>query len=207
MEHCSQIEASYRDALAGQISRRPVIEMTIPSSLDPTLAPKGKHVASLFTQYTPYDIQGGWTDERCEQYAQQCFSVIEEYCPGFIDSVTHYEVLSPVHLENIFGLSGGNIFHSAMGLDQLYWLRPTAGWSKYRTPVQGLYLCGAGTHPGQTKHKQFTSMSTIHSFIALSSCMCALYVCLCVVGGGVMGSPGRNCAQVVGWDWEAGKYR
>ena len=160
VENSSQIEDAYLDALQGRISTRPVIEMTIPSSLDPTLtANKEHHVASLFTQYTPYDIQGGWTDAACAAYAARCFSVIEEYCPGFTASIMHYEVLPPPILERIFGLSGGNIFHAAMGLDQLYWLRPTVGWSQYRTPIHGLYLCGAGTHPGQPA----TAIHSIHT--------------------------------------------
>ena len=171
IEHTQQIEAAYRAALGGQPSPYPVIEMTIPSSLDPTLAPPGQHVASLFTQYTPYSVEGGWTDEARHRYAQSVFAVIEQYCPGFTASLLHYEVLAPPDLEAEFGLSGGNIFHTAMGLDQLAYLRPVKGWGRYRAPVEGLYLCGAGTHPG----------------------------------GGVMGSPGRNCSEIVMYDVQRGK--
>ena len=171
IEHTRQIESAYHAALGGRPSPYPVIEMTIPSSLDPTLAPPGQHVASLFTQYTPYHIEGGWTDDARHRYAQSVFAVIEQYCPGFTASLLHYEVLTPVDLEAEFGLSGGNIFHTAMGLDQLAWLRPVKGWGRYRAPVDGLYLCGAGTHPG----------------------------------GGVMGSPGRNCAEIVSYDIQRSK--
>jgi phytoene dehydrogenase-like protein len=145
-----EIEVAYRDALAGRPSTRPVIEMTLPSSLDPTLAPPGKHVMSLFVQYTPYTLaQGTWDDPGItEAFADRVFRVIEEFAPGFTASVLARDILSPLDLERIFGLTGGNIFHGAMSLDQLFWLRPAPGWSRYRTPIANLYLCGAGAHPG-----------------------------------------------------------
>lgn len=145
-----EIEVAFRDALAGRPSARPVIEMTLPSSLDPTLAPPGKHVMSLFVQYTPYTLaQGSWDDPGTkEAFADRVFRVIEEFAPGFTASVLARDILSPLDLERIFGLTGGNIFHGAMGPDQLFWRRPAPGWSRYRTPVKNLYLCGAGAHPG-----------------------------------------------------------
>ena len=145
-----EIEAAYRDALAGQPSARPVIEMTLPSALDPTVAPPGKHVMSLFVQYTPYALaRGTWDDSGIKDaFADRVFQVIEESAPGFTTSVLARDVLSPIDLERIFGLTGGNIFHGAMRLDQLFWFRPAPGWSRYRTPVENLYLCGAGAHPG-----------------------------------------------------------
>jgi phytoene dehydrogenase-like protein len=145
-----EIEDAYHDALLGRPSARPVIEMTLPSSLDPSLAPRGQHVMSLFVQYTPYKLaSGSWDDPGVKDaFADRVFSVIETYAPGFTRSVIARDVLSPVDLERVFGLTGGNIFHGAMGLDQLFWLRPAPGWSRYRTPVKGLYLCGAGAHPG-----------------------------------------------------------
>lgn len=145
-----EIEAAYRDALAGKSSARPVIEMTIPSSIDDTLAPAGQHVASLFVQYTPCTLDdGSWDDPgRKERFADRVLELIEGYAPGFTASVLHRDVLSPLDLERIFGLTGGNIFHGAMSPDQLFWLRPAPGWSRYHTPVRGLYLCGAGAHPG-----------------------------------------------------------
>jgi phytoene dehydrogenase-like protein len=145
-----EIEVAYRDALAGRPSTRPVIEMTLPSSLDPTLAPPGKHVMSLFVQYTPYTLaQGTWDDPGItEAFADRVFRVIEEFAPGFTASVLARDILSPLDLERIFGLTGGNIFHGAMGFDQLFWFRPAPGWSRYRTPIANLYLCGAGAHPG-----------------------------------------------------------
>jgi len=144
------IEEAYRDSLLGKSSERPIIEMTIPSSLDKTVAPSGKHVAQLFVQYTPYHLsQGSWVDPRTKEvFADRVFDVIEEYAPGFKKSVVGRDILSPYDLETIFGLTGGNIFHSAMGLDQLFWFRPAPGFANYRSPIQNLYLCGAGTHPG-----------------------------------------------------------
>jgi len=126
----------------GKSSERPIIEMTIPSSLDKTVAPSGKHVAQLFVQYTPYHLsQGSWVDPRTKEvFADRVFDVIEEYAPGFKKSVVGRDILSPYDLETIFGLTGGNIFHSAMGLDQLFWFRPAPGFANYRSPIQNLFV-------------------------------------------------------------------
>eukprot|EP01100_Stratorugosa_tubuloviscum_P008774 TRINITY_DN3651_c0_g1_i1.p1 TRINITY_DN3651_c0_g1~~TRINITY_DN3651_c0_g1_i1.p1 ORF type:complete len:581 (+),score=293.20 TRINITY_DN3651_c0_g1_i1:140-1882(+) len=143
-----EIELAYADAaFYGRPSTRPVIEMTIPSSLDPTIAPPGKHVAQLFVQYTPYNWN--WEDPGVkEQFAERVFNVIEEFCPGFKSSIIGKDILSPKDLENIFGLTGGNIFHGAMGLDQLFLARPAAGFSGYQSPIKNLFMCGSSTHPG-----------------------------------------------------------
>uniref|UniRef100_A0A8C8M9M8 Pyridine nucleotide-disulfide oxidoreductase domain-containing protein 2 n=1 Tax=Oncorhynchus tshawytscha TaxID=74940 RepID=A0A8C8M9M8_ONCTS len=129
---------------------RPMIEMTIPSVLDPTLAPPGSHVVLLFTQFTPYSLVGGraWTDQDREAFADSVFSWIEQYAPGFKSSIVGKDILTPPDLERIFGLTGGNIFHGAMSLDQLYLARPLPSLSDYRSPIKGLYLCGSGSHPG-----------------------------------------------------------
>ncbi|POO02529.1 NAD(P)-binding domain containing protein [Trema orientale] len=149
-ESMENIDSACQDAWNGVPSRRPVMEMTIPSSLDETISPPGKHVVSLFTQYTPYKpSDGSWEDAAYrESYAHRCFDIIEEYAPGFRSSVIGYDMLTPPDLEREFGLTGGNIFHGAMGLDSLFLLRPVKGWSNYRTPVRGLYMCGSGSHPG-----------------------------------------------------------
>eukprot|EP00644_Phytophthora_capsici_P011061 jgi/Phyca11/565409/estExt2_Genewise1.C_PHYCAscaffold_180047 len=145
-----QIEDAFLDAQHGLCSRRPVIEMNIPTSLDPTIAPSGKHIALLFVQYTPYKPKdGSWSEPgKKERFASQVFSVIEEYAPGFTKSIVDYDMLTPPDLEEIFSLPRGNIFHGAMGFDQLFWMRPMSGYSSYRTPIDGLYFCSAGTHPG-----------------------------------------------------------
>ncbi|XP_004087605.2 pyridine nucleotide-disulfide oxidoreductase domain-containing protein 2 isoform X2 [Nomascus leucogenys] len=144
------LHQAFEDAVYGLPSHRPMIELCIPSSLDPTLAPPGCHVVSLFTQYTPYTLAGGkaWDEQERDAYADRVFDCIEAYAPGFKDSVVGRDILTPPDLERIFGLPGGNIFHCAMSLDQLYFARPVPLHSGYRCPLQGLYLCGSGAHPG-----------------------------------------------------------
>ncbi|CAN0861870.1 Pyridine nucleotide-disulfide oxidoreductase domain-containing protein 2 [Linum grandiflorum] len=144
------IEKACQDAENGLPSQRPTMEMTIPSVLDTTISPPGKHVVGLFTQYTPYKpSDGSWDDPTYrEKYAQRCFNMIDEYAPGFSSSVIGYDMLTPPDLEREIGLTGGNIFHGAMGLDSLFLMRPVKGWSDYKTPIRGLYLCGSGAHPG-----------------------------------------------------------
>ncbi|KAL5715263.1 hypothetical protein ACHQM5_017104 [Ranunculus cassubicifolius] len=149
-ESMEEIDTASRDAWNGLPSRRPLIEMTIPSVLDTTISPPGKHVINLFIQYTPYKpVDGSWEDSVYrEKFAKRCFSLIDEYAPGFSSSIIGYDMLTPPDLEREFGLTGGNIFHGAMGLDSLFLMRPVKGWSGYRTPVGGLYICGSGAHPG-----------------------------------------------------------
>ncbi|KAK9948613.1 hypothetical protein M0R45_004181 [Rubus argutus] len=149
-ESMGEIGAACQEAWNGLPSRRPVMEVTIPSSLDKTISPPGKHVVSLFTQYTPYKpSDGSWEDPTYrESYANRCFNLMDEYAPGFSSSVIGYDMLAPPDLEREFGLTGGNIFHGAMGLDSLFLMRPVKGWSGHRTPVRGLYMCGSGSHPG-----------------------------------------------------------
>jgi len=143
-----ELEASFAAACAGRLPERPMIEMTIPSTLDNTLAPPGKHVASLFVQHVPYTLRDGNWDTARDRFADRVFTVIDELAPGFSASVLHRDVLAPPDLERIFGITGGNIFHGAMSPDRLWFRRPLGGLGGYRTPVAGLYLCGAGTHPG-----------------------------------------------------------
>ena len=129
---------------------RPMLEVCLPTSLDSTLAPPGCHVMSIFSQYTPYHLaEGAWTEERKDQYASEVFDCIERYAPGFKQLIVGTDVLTPPDLEHVFGLTGGNIFHGSMSLDQLYLARPTLLNSSYSTVgVKGLYLCGSGAHPG-----------------------------------------------------------
>ncbi|XP_053407080.1 pyridine nucleotide-disulfide oxidoreductase domain-containing protein 2-like isoform X2 [Mercenaria mercenaria] len=149
-EDTNYINEAYLEAKRGKYSKRPMIEMTIPSSLDPTLAPPGHHVVLLFTQYTPYNLADGqtWDEKNKNAYADTVFDCIEQYAPGFTDSVVGRDILTPPDLEAVFGLTGGNIFHGAMSLDQLYMSRPTTVLSNYRSPLSRLYLCGSGAHPG-----------------------------------------------------------
>jgi phytoene dehydrogenase-like protein len=142
------LEASFAAAVAGDLPARPMIELTIPSALDRTLAPAGAHVASLFVQHVPYAPRAASWDQLRDPFADRVLDLVDELAPGFHASVLHREVLAPPDLEDIFGLTGGNIFHGAMSPDRLLFLRPAPGLAGYRTPVAGLYLCGAGTHPG-----------------------------------------------------------
>jgi len=142
------IEDSFTAAQAGLLPKRPMIEMTIPTTLDDTLAPPGKHIATLFVQHVPYALRDGDWDAARDKFADRVFALIDELAPGFSASVLHRDVLAPPDLERIFGITGGNIFHGAMTPDRLFFMRPLPGLSGYRTPVKGVYMCGAGTHPG-----------------------------------------------------------
>jgi phytoene dehydrogenase-like protein len=144
------IEKAYDCAKYGYISENPVIEATIPSSIDDTVAPKGKHVMSMFTQYFPYRlaVDAGTLEENKKRYAERCIDIMTEYAPNFGQSVLNYQVLAPADLESMFGLTGGNIMQGAMSLSSLSFMRPLPGYANYRTPIKGLYLCGAATHPG-----------------------------------------------------------
>jgi phytoene dehydrogenase-like protein len=142
------IERAYDDAKFGRVSQNPVVECTMPTSLDPSVAPPGKHLMSMFTQYAPYAPAGGWTDALRSEYADRCFDIVEQYAPGFKASVIARQILTPVDLESVFGLTGGSIFQGAMPLHQLFMFRPVPGFAGYKTPIKGLYLCGAATHPG-----------------------------------------------------------
>jgi phytoene dehydrogenase-like protein len=142
------IERAWDDAKYGAPSRSPLIEMTIPTMYDPTLAPAGRHIMGIFLQYAPYTLKDTTWDEQREPYTQRVLDLIEEYCPNIRSIVVECQTLTPLDLERRFGLTGGNIFHGEMSLDQMFVMRPVAGWARYRTPVKGLYLCGSGAHPG-----------------------------------------------------------
>lgn len=144
------IEKAYDCAKYGRPSDRPVIEATMPSALDDSLCPKGSHVLSMFTQYFPYTLapDAGSLEENKKRYAERCIDIMTEYAPNFRRSVLHVQVLAPADLEKTFGLTGGNIMQGAMSLSSLGFMRPVPGYADYRTPVKGLYLCGAATHPG-----------------------------------------------------------
>jgi phytoene dehydrogenase-like protein len=142
------LDRSFEAACRDEIPERPMVELTLPSALDPSLAPEGRHVGSIFVQHVPYQLAtSSWETER-DRLADRVFALIDEVAPGFSESVLHREVLAPPDLERIFALRGGNIFHGAMTLDRLGFMRPLPGSGGYRTPIRGLYLCGAGTHPG-----------------------------------------------------------
>jgi len=143
------IERGYDDAKYGRSSVNPIVECTIPSAVDPTVAPPGRHLMSMFCQYAPYHLTGaGWDDAAKNAFADRCFDVVEEYAPGFKASVLDRQILTPVDIEETFGLTGGNIFQGAMSLNKLFMFRPAPGFANYRTPVRHLFLCGSAAHPG-----------------------------------------------------------
>ena len=143
------MDQAYLDAKAGGWSKRPIVEMLIPSTLDDTLAPPGRHVASLFCQHVaPVLPDGASWDDRREQVADVMIDLVDSYAPNFKKAVLGRQILSPLDLERTFGLIGGDIFHGALSLDQLFSARPMLGHADYRGPVAGLYQCGSGTHPG-----------------------------------------------------------
>lgn len=142
-------ERAYDDAKYGWPSTEPVLEMTMPTSMDDSLAPAGKQVLSIFVQYAPFQLADGkqWDDLK-EDFADRCVAYLARYAPNVPAAIEHREVLSPLDLERTFRLSGGDIHQGALVPSQLYALRPVAGWADHRTPVSGLYLCGAASHPG-----------------------------------------------------------
>ncbi|HTX39095.1 MAG TPA: NAD(P)/FAD-dependent oxidoreductase, partial [Bryobacteraceae bacterium] len=142
------VERAWDDAKYGMPSQRPLLELTVPTIYDPSLAPAGKHIMGIFLQYAPYTLRQGTWDELREPFADRVIGLIEEYAPNFGRLIEHRQVLTPLDLERRFGITGGNIFHGEMSLDQMFVMRPVAGWARYRTPVEGLYLCGSGAHPG-----------------------------------------------------------
>ncbi|MCU1326001.1 MAG: dependent oxidoreductase, partial [Bryobacterales bacterium] len=142
------VERAWDDAKYGRPSSNPLLEMTCASVYDASLAPAGKHVMGIFLQYAPYTLRDASWDDLREPYGDRVLDVIAEYAPNMPGIVEHRQVLSPLDLERRFGISGGNIFHGEMGLDQMFVLRPVAGWARYKTPIEGLWLCGSGAHPG-----------------------------------------------------------
>jgi phytoene dehydrogenase-like protein len=143
------MERAYADARAEGWSQQPVVEMLIPSTLDTTLAPEGRHVASLFCQHFAPQLPEGrdWDAER-DRAADRVIDTVTRFAPNFRAAVLGRSVLTPLDLERRFGLVGGDIFHGALTLDQLWAARPVLGYGAYRAPIAGLYMCGSGTHPG-----------------------------------------------------------
>ena len=142
------VERAWDDAKYGRPSHSPLIELTIPTMYDPSLAPPGRHIMGAFLQYAPYTLrEGNWDDLR-ESYASRVVEVIAGYAPNIRSIILERQVLTPLDLERRFGITRGNIFHGEMTLDQMFVMRPAAGWARYRMPVRGLFLCGSGAHPG-----------------------------------------------------------
>lgn len=142
------LERAFDAAKYGDYSTQPYMDITIPSLTDPTLAPEGAHVMSVYVQFAPYNLRDGdWTTRR-EEFGDTIINTLSSHAPNLRELIVHRQIITPLDLEQTFGLSGGHILHGEPSLDQLFAFRPIIGWAQYRTPIKGLYLCGAGTHPG-----------------------------------------------------------
>jgi phytoene dehydrogenase-like protein len=144
------LERAYDDAKYGRFSRRPCLDCVIPSLSDPSVAPPGKHVMSIFVQYAPYKLKEGpadWENQR-EAFGDTVLDTLERFLPDIQKRILHRQVLTPWDLEQTYGLTEGNIFHGELSLEQLAFLRPVAGWARHETPIRKLWLCGSGAHPG-----------------------------------------------------------
>ena len=142
------LERAYDEAKYGEFSRRPYMDIVIPSMIDPGMAPPGKHVMSIFAQYAPYALNGGWTDARREAFGDAVIDTLAEYAPNLKGAILHRQVVTPADIERVVGITEGNIFHGELSLQQMFFLRPVPEWAKFRTPIAGLWQCGSGTHPG-----------------------------------------------------------
>ncbi len=143
------VQEAYEDAMRGELSKRPYIEAYMQSATDPSVAPPGYHTISMFCQYAPYHLKGReWSDSVKNEMADRIIATLTEFAPNFADAVLYRQVLSPVDIEQRYGMPNGNIFHGEITPDQIFSLRPTLECARYRTPIAGLYLCGSGVHPG-----------------------------------------------------------
>jgi phytoene dehydrogenase-like protein len=145
LEEAQRIYDRHRE---GEIPDRLWVDCVTASNVDDTLAPPGAHVMTAFVQYVPYELRRGTWDERRDELLRKVVARIEEHAPGFPGTIEAAQVLTPLDLERTYGLTEGNIFHGDLHIGQLFSMRPLPAWSRYRTPVEGLYLCGAGAHPG-----------------------------------------------------------
>ncbi|CAN5199652.1 NAD(P)/FAD-dependent oxidoreductase [soil metagenome] len=142
------MEQAYDDAKYGRFSRRPYVDTIIPTLVDPSMAPPGKHIMSCFVQYAPYNLAEGDWDSQKEAFGDAVIDTIAERAPNIKDIILHRQVLTPLDIERDFGLTEGNIFQGELSLEQLFFNRPAPGWARYRTPLEDLWMCGSATHPG-----------------------------------------------------------
>jgi phytoene dehydrogenase-like protein len=142
------MERAYDDAKYGEFSRQPYMDIIIPSMIDPSMAPPGKHVMSIFCQYAPFELNGGWNDEKREAFGDAVVDTVSQFAPNLKNAIIHRTVLTPWDMQEEYGLTQGNIFHGELSLFQLFFMRPANPWADYRTPLKHYYQCGSGTHPG-----------------------------------------------------------
>jgi phytoene dehydrogenase-like protein len=141
------LERAFDESKYGDFSRQPYLEVTIPSLTDPTLVPEGKHVMSIYMQYAPYKLKGDWKEKR-KALGQTVVQTLAQYAPDLPEKTLGHQVITPLDLEENYGMTGGQIFHGDLALDQFFTMRPLLDWARYKTPIENLFLCGSGTHPG-----------------------------------------------------------
>ena len=142
------LERAFDEAKYGNVSRQPYLEIAIPTLTDPSLAPWGKHVMSIYVQYAPYKLKGSdWESQRAA-LGETVVRTLAQYAPNLPELILRHQIITPQDLEDVYGLTGGHIFHGELALDQFFTMRPLLDWARYRTPIRNLYLCGSGTHPG-----------------------------------------------------------
>ena len=142
------LERAYDEAKYGHYSSKPYLDILIPSTLDPEIAPPGKHVMSIFVQYVPYDLKDGWDAISLDNFGDTVISTLEQYVPNLRNIILHKQILTPLDIERKLGITQGNIFHGELSPHQLFSMRPTLGYGNYKTPIQGLFMCGSDSHPG-----------------------------------------------------------
>jgi phytoene dehydrogenase-like protein len=142
------LERAFDESKYGNFSRNPYLEATIPTLTDPSLAPAGKHVMSIYMQYAPYKLKGGDWDGQRAALGETVVKTLAQYAPGLPQLIESHQVITPKDIEETYGLTGGHIFHGELALDQFFTMRPLLDWARYKTPIENLYLCGNGTHPG-----------------------------------------------------------
>ena len=142
------LERAFDASKYGEFSQHPYLEATIPTLHDPSLAPAGKHVMSIYMQYAPYKLRNADWDTQRDALGDVVVNTLAQYAPDLPGKIEAREVITPKDLEQTYGLTGGHIFHGELALDQLFTMRPLLDWAQYRTPIKSLYLCGSGTHPG-----------------------------------------------------------
>jgi phytoene dehydrogenase-like protein len=141
------LERAFDESKYGNFSRNPYVEITFPSLSDPSLAPAGQHVMSIYMQYAPYKLKGDWNAQR-GALGDTVVGTLAQYAPNLPGMVLEGQIITPKDLEDTYGLTAGQIFHGELALDQFFTMRPLLDWARYRTPITNLYLCGSGTHPG-----------------------------------------------------------
>jgi phytoene dehydrogenase-like protein len=142
------LERAFDESKYGNFSRAPYLEITFPSVTDPSLAPEGKHVMSIYMQYAPYKLKNGSWEQQRAALGDTVVKTLTQYAPDLPEKILGHQIITPADLEERYGLTGGHIFHGELALDQVFTMRPFLDWARYGTPIQNLYLCGSGTHPG-----------------------------------------------------------